>query len=416
MKKYFMFFFTFVVLLATVFTQLSTYRALPKPNFREPFLEFTSSKFGQIKNIVWLDNFILAENAVLVLATNLKDDISYSYLSYLDVATGKSTLLAEFPTHQYLEDVILFASPFSEKSIITAYRDGVVKTTISRDDKQNLYPKQELLPIDGFNEANSMDFKGNLYYSRANDSLLYVKNFEQAAFPFFETDNPANQDMTFLRKPYQIINANHLDRTLTYTSLTSNGIDLYSMAFDGMSLTSYNKPLVTKVVQAQAIEDGYGFIGMSLNNDSPSSANNQTLNIFMIRRNRSDNPNMLKLDTIPFNTDPLGAVPAISSTTYNQDYSLVYASYDENLRGKLNICSYEQEPKVILEDENLFGPVNIARKSIPDPTVPLVKGDFSSKYILYFTIENAMVRVKICDEQGKLVKDLTEMLMGNANN
>jgi len=163
MKKYFMFLFTLVVLLATVFTQISTYKALPKPDFREPFLELTSLKFGQIKTIVWLNNFILAENAVLVLATNLKDNISYSYLSYLDVATGYSTLLAEFPTHQYLEDVILFASPFSGKSIITAYRDGVVKTTITRDNKQNLQAEQEHITINGFDEANSMDFKGSLY-------------------------------------------------------------------------------------------------------------------------------------------------------------------------------------------------------------------------------------------------------------
>jgi len=153
MKKYFMFLFTLVVVFATVITQISEYKALPKPNFREPFLEFTSSKFGQIKNIVWLNNFILTENAVLVLATNLKDNISYSYLSYLDVATGESTLLAEFPTHQYLDDVILFTSPFSGNSIITAYREGVVKTTITRDNNQNFHAEQELIPINGFDEA-----------------------------------------------------------------------------------------------------------------------------------------------------------------------------------------------------------------------------------------------------------------------
>jgi len=55
--------------------------------------------------------------------------------------------------------------------------------------------------------------------------------------------------MTYLRKPYQIINANTLDRTLTYTSLTTNGIDLYSMDFDGMPLTRNNKPLINKVVK-----------------------------------------------------------------------------------------------------------------------------------------------------------------------
>lgn len=415
MKKYFMFLFTLVVLFATVITQISEYKALPKPNFREPFLEFTSSKFGRIKNIVWLNNFILAENAVLVLATNLKDNVSYSYLSYLDVVTGESTLLAEFPTHQYLDDVILFTSPFSSNSIITAYSDGVVKTTITRDNNQNLHAEQELLPINGFDEANSMDFKGNLYYSKANDNLLYVKNFEQSAFPFFETNNQPNRDMTYLRKPYQIVNANTLDRTLTYTSLTANGIDLYSMDFDGMPLTLNNKPLINKVVKAQAIEDGYGFVGMNFSENPSRSSNDQALNIFMVRRNRSDYHNTLELDTIPFNTDPLGAVPSMSSTTYNEDYTLVYTSYDESHRGKLIICNYEQEPKVILEEENLFGPVSIARKSIPDPTIPLVKGDSRSKYILYFTLENDMVSVKICDEQGKLVKDLTNMLMGNMN-
>jgi len=100
-------------------------------------------------------------------------------------------------------------------------------------------------------------------------------------------------------------------------------------------------------------------------------------------------------------------VPALDSTTFNEDYTLVYTSYDESHRGKLNICNYKQGPKIILEDENLFGPVSIARKSLADP---LVKGD-RKKYILYFTLENGKVRVKICDEQGKLVKDLTTMIM-----
>ena len=143
--------------------------------------------------------------------------------------------------------------------------------------------------------------------------------------------------------------------------------------------------------------------------DPSVSTNDQALNIFMVRRNRSDYPNILELDTIPFNTDPLGAVPAMSSTTYNEDYTLAYTSYDESHRGKLITCNYEQEPKVILEEEYLFGPVSIARKNIPDPTDPLVKDESRSKYILYFTLDNDIVHVKICDEHGTLVKDLTNM-------
>ncbi|AFM39416.1 hypothetical protein Desaci_0346 [Desulfosporosinus acidiphilus SJ4] len=411
MKKYLMFLLTLAVLIAAVITQISAYTALPKPNLREPFLKFTSPKFGQIKTMVWLNNFILADNAVLVLATHLKDNRRYSNLFYLDVTNGKSTLLAEFPTHPYLDNVILF----SNNSIITAYNEGIVKTRLTRDDKQNLHADQELIPINGFNEANSMDFKGNLYYSKVNDHLLYVKNFEQLTFPFFNTDNQPNQDLTFLRKPYQIVNANTLDRTLTYTSLTGNGIDLYSMDFTGLPLTFNNAPLISKVVQAQAIEDGYGFIGMKFSDDPSKTSADQTLDIFMVRRNTSDDPNLLKLDTIPFNTDPLGALPAMSSTTFNEDYTLAYTSYDESHRGKLIICNYEQKPKVILENENLFGPISIARKNIPNPTGPSVKDGSRSNYILYFTLDKDRVRVKICDEQGKFVKDLTNMLMGNVD-
>lgn len=88
------------------------------------------------------------------------------------------------------------------------------------------------------------------------------------------------------------------------------------------NLRQFSCQLIKKVVQAHAIEDGYGFIGMNFSDNPSKSSYDQTLNIFMV---------------------------------------------------------------------------------IPDPTGPLVKGDSRSKYILYFTLENDMVSVKICDVQGKLV-------------
>jgi len=411
MKKYIMCLFTLVVLFATVITQISDHKTLPNPDFREPFLEINSSKFGQIKNVVWLDNYVISENAVLILATNNKDNSSYSSLSYLNVATGESQLLAEFPTHQYLNDVIMFDNPFSQNDIITPFKGGIVKTKITRDNDQNLHADQEYLTIDGFEEADSMEFKGNLYYSKTNDNLLYVKNFDGTPYHFFESNKKPVTDMTYLRKPYKIINANVLDRTLTYTSISKNGIDLYAMDLDGTPLTKYNKPLIKNVVKAQTIEDRFGFIGMNLITNPSSPFDEQALNIFMARRHRSDSNEILELDTIPFNTDPQGALPAMDSTTFNEDYTVVYTSYDENHSGKLNICNYQQEPKVILEDENLFGPVSITRKRILDSTDPLGKGDIRNKYILYFTLENDQVRIRICDEHGTLVQDLTTMIM-----
>ncbi|SHI14586.1 hypothetical protein [Desulfosporosinus lacus] len=412
MKKYIMLLFTLVVMIATVITQISEYKTHPKPEFREPFLDIKSTKFGQIKNIVWLDNFVLSENAVLVLATNHKNNIDYSSLSYLDIANGESKLLAEFPSHQFLDNIILFDNRLSQNNgIITAFNEGVVKITLNRDDNHILFSEQEFLPIEGFEEASSIDLKGDLYYSKPNDHLLYVKHFDQPSFSFFMNDNEVVKDMTYLRKPYQIVNANILDRKLTYTSLTANGIDLYAMDFDGTPMANFNRPIMKNVINAQGIEDSFGFIGMNLSKDSSVSSVEQPLNVFMARRYKANYDRILVLDTIPFNTDPLGSAPALDSTTFNDDYSVVYTSYDESHKGKLTICNYQQEPKVILEDENLFGPVSIDRKSILDPTDPLVKSDIKNAYILYFTLENDKVRVNICDQNGKPVKDITNIIM-----
>jgi hypothetical protein len=79
------------------------------------------------------------------------------------------------------------------------------------------------------------------------------------------------------------------------------------------------------------------------------------------------------------------------------------------------ICNHEQKTKAILENENLFGPVSIARKNIPDSTGSSVKDNSRSNYILYFSLERDRVRARICEEQGKFVKDLTNMLMRNVD-
>jgi hypothetical protein len=110
------------------------------------------------------------------------------------------------------------------------------------------------------------------------------------------------------------------------------------------------------------------------------------------------------LDTIPYNTDPFGAVPAVDSTTFNQEFSLAYTSYDENHKGSIKICGYNKEPKVIVSGENIFGPVSITQ---------LRNVSTNSAYILYFTLENDNVRIKICNGKGEPVKDITDMVIKN---
>jgi hypothetical protein len=140
--------------------------------------------------------------------------------------------------------------------------------------------------------------------------------------------------MTFFRKPSSIINANALDRILAYTSLDHGRYNLYCMGFNGSPTTKFNLPVVKNVINAQAVEDGYGFIGFQAASGTDADSSENSLNLFMARRYPDESKNVRILDTIPYNTDPFGAVPALDSTTYNEDYTLVYTVYDENHRGK----------------------------------------------------------------------------------
>lgn len=100
------------------------------------------------------------------------------------------------------------------------------------------------------------------------------------------------------------------------------------------------------------------------------------------------------LDTIPYNTDSFEAVLSVDSITYNKEFYLAYTSYDENHKGNLKICGLDQNPKVIVSGKNIFSPINM-----------------NESYILYFTLENKNVKIKICDHKGNLIKDISVMIV-----
>jgi hypothetical protein len=118
----------------------------------------------------------------------------------------------------------------------------------------------------------------------------------------------------------------------------------------------------------------------------------------------NNNDDYYSLDTIPYNTDPYGAVPSVDSTTFNAEFSLAYTSYDENHKGSLKICGLDKQPKVIVSGENIFGPISMTE---------LLPNNSGATYILYFTTENNNVKIKICDGNGDLVKDITDMVVKN---
>lgn len=396
MRKYFMLVVTIGMFLLTT----AAYRyenSAQVPQIKQPSISIDSQRFGLIKRIVWTNKYMNDNKALIILSTRTTSDGIRSYLYHLNVDTGKSALLAEFPAHKHLNNVILFDSPTGLNSIVAAYDKGILKVNYSTENPGAA--PHEGFEIPGFETATSMDLKGNLTYTRENDNLLYVKTLQTGGFSFFSNNN-VKDITTYYTKPLYIANLNSIDNMITYASMNRNRIDLFALK-DGIPTSFLNKPIIEDVISAQGIEDSYGFAGI---NAISTPEGNKKLNLFMLRRtiDKYNHDDYYSLDTIPYNTDPFGAIPALDSTTYNTEFSLAYTSYDENHKGSLKICGLNQQPKVIVSEENIFGPISM--------TETFSDGNHLN-YILYFTLENNNVKIKVCDINGNLVKDITDMVM-----
>lgn len=398
MKKFTMLIITVIMLLITTISYAYENFNIKVPEYKKPNFKMTSSKFGEIKDIVWQDSY--NGNSLLILSMKKVNNENMSFLYFLDIDNGKSSLIGEFPSHKILNDMILFDSSFSSSDIITASANGIIRTEIITNDKNEMLWNNQIIPIEDFEDATSIEFKGNLFYSKPDDKFIYIKSlFRNGSYLFNQSGN--NPDIIkHYKDPYYIVSANNLNSVLSYTSVSRDGIHLYSMEYNGKPIVKLNRPIIKNVVNINKTNShfGFGYAGMNLKENS----NENELNLFKINFSHDDRESNLQLDTIPFNLDRFGTVPAIDLTQNSSDsYSLVYTSYDENHSGQIKLANYNEVPKVILIDKSLYGPLRINRKHIDGK---------ENKLILYFTYENNIPHAKICDIEGNLVKDITEML------
>jgi hypothetical protein len=402
MKKYSMLIITIIMIFLTSLVYAYDSHNSYIPKIKQPDISIASSKFGEIKNIVWLDNYIIGDDAsLIILSSKSKNGINYSSLYYLNVGNGKYKLLCEFPAHKYLDDVILFDNAYSSNCIVTASDKGIYKTYITlNDNKTDIFPRTDFIKVDGFENATSMELKGNLIYTKENDKLIYIKQIMNTISFMMITNSNAVPGITkYYKKPCNIINCSTLDDVITYTSASGNTINLYAMKGDGTPLLNLNKPLIKNLLYAREIEQGHGLV--ALNTEKINKKNN-SLNVLMYRRLYVDYNEPHLFDSIPNNTDMNGAIPSADADTYNQDFTIAYTAYDKDHKGSIKVCNYKERPKVIIKDENIFGPVRISQKKID--------GD-EKRVILYFTRENNKVRIKLSDINGKLIKDITNIVI-----
>lgn len=385
MRKY-SFLITFTLLLCLTFLSY-LYQKENYENVTKPHVNIESKNLGKINNIDFCKTY---ENPCLVITSIKYEDYTpYSYLYLLDLETEQITEINKYKSHKYLSDFLTFDS-FSSDDIVTAYEDGIVKTEVKYDEDGSINFDSQELDIFKFEDTDSVDFKnGALFFSSKNDNLIYKQILHNDFFSSFTNDN-APKHQTFYRNPNYIVNVNSLDGCLSYTKVNKDRLDLYRMYYSGEYVDKFNAPLIKNVVNAKGIHNGYGFIGMNVNSES-------NLDIFMIR-NQSENQDNYKIDTINYNTDMFGSVPSIDSLTFNEDYTLVYTSYDKIHKGKIKSIGYNKGIKTVLEDENLYGPIRIEDYKINDKKI---------KSIMYFTYENGSTKINICDINGNKIKSIS---------
>lgn len=399
MKKYRMLIFTLLIALLTGIFYAYENLGMKIPEYKKPAINLNSNKFGKIKNITWSNNFAAPDKSLLILSSRMKDDKKYSYLYYLNIDNGQSKLLYEFTSHKYLDDIILFDRISINDTIVSTYDEGIIKTTLTRD-KNNIISSSnsEIIAIEDFQDASSVDYKSNISYTKYNSKFIYTKNVNVGTLTSFLYTTSSPDNAKYYRKPYYIVSATSPDNVLTYTSVKRNGVNLYSME-NGVPLSKLNRPIMKNIISTKSLRDGFGYTGTNIKTKDAKAV--PSLNVFISCRNTSYDKSPYIIDSIPFNTDKFGSIPSLDSVNINENFSVVYTSYNENHEGIIKIANYREEPKTIVKDKNLFGPVNITQKRINNKDVKLV---------LYFTDENNETHAKICDIDGKLIKDITEMI------
>ena len=80
MKRLGMLLFTFIMILATITAFAYENSRTNIPDIQKPYFDLDSSRFGTIKNIVWLDHLIRHDNSLLILSLDEKKEVNTSCL------------------------------------------------------------------------------------------------------------------------------------------------------------------------------------------------------------------------------------------------------------------------------------------------------------------------------------------------
>lgn len=388
MRRYKMLIFTLLVFVATALAYLYEHKEYTNESYKLPSLKFHSYRFGDIRNISPIRNYGLP--IFLILSTD--ESTNSSTLSGLNISKNTDTKFYSFNTHSVLQDKIL-TDNMGER-IVTVGKEGVELSRIISglgENKDEIQLNRSFIEIKDFQSANSIDYEYKLFYSKNNDNLIHSRDIENGFnMNSLFSNESIKKEVLYYKNPLSIIGYT-LDRIIYYTKSTREGITLYS--YTTRNNGPYHKPIIVKnFVHGKTLQYGSGVTGIY-----EADGN---FRIFIID---GFNPK-LEIAAIPKNTNALGQVPDVYTIDYNEEYYCIYSSFDEKHNGSIYLKTHKDDsPKELVKNQPIVGPIKLFQSG-----VNLDERTYRFDRILFTTLENGKIHVKIYNINEDKIDDITE--------
>lgn len=384
MKKSFLGILTLITLMLTVIVYINDNIKVTEVNYNLPKTNFYSHRFGKVVGIFTMP--LNDTEDILILSLDKENDRSIIYS--LNILDGSSSEIMKFSTHENIKDKVCF-DEFGEY-IMAPNKNGIVATNINLLLQGNessvvtrTYP--EFQYADNFHAT-----RGEITYTTNNNNLIYNGNIFRQDF------NESYYLNKYYKKPEKLFFKTTSSNEIYYTKINKGHKNLYMFKPNDFRGNILDKEIVENFVHGY-ITDLYSGIVYGLREE------NGRLTAFLEENLHSRE--IIDLCTIPMNDDSLGQVPDIFVRQDHERIKSIYTSFDKNGLGSIFLkSSIEDNPEVIVKDEFIVGKLSyIDYKEENEHS----DGNRSIEMILYTSIENGELKIKLVDINDKSIKDIT---------
>lgn len=372
MKKFGMLFSTIAVVLITLSTYIYQNTGIAQVNYNYPNIHIESPKYGSILNM----QLIGFDKESVLFLTEESPLTNESALYVADLENRKVQSLTAFEKHKNLKDILYLSYNCNECYTASPY--GIQEIHLVYNSEKNKYDAKFFpcgYSIPDFNDAISVSCLGSTYYTKANDRYLYVSKSNNYGMFSFSTLNTNNTSSKYNISPQNVF-INPYNRSIYYTKLDKNGLNLYEAILPQNGIGIQTKLVIKNIVYPRFGESCPDFIALVKTQKGYGIYVNGKI-----------------LDEIPSETNILSQLPDVQFTKNDGIGSTAYMKFNPNHKGSIILSNHLDKTEVVKDA----------------PVIGQLRFSPSGKSLMYFTLENNKVMVKLYNIKYKTTRDITDM-------